>query len=174
MDTKDSPLRCSCGLVAGSLLAMTRLDRNGPWPRHRKDPGSGRPTIGWAFRTEQSSPGRRKGAATSTLAQAVMGRNRFNRTTALRCAQRCGCGNAATLADSKWAENLGSKVQAVRRRPVAASRTAPYSRVRCSESSCGRSPAISARKGSAKMPATSSSRTLRESRTSCDISTPRA
>ena len=63
---------------------------------------------------------------------------------------------------------------AVRRRPIAASRTAPKNSVRCSESSCDSSGAISARKGSLRIAATSSSRRLRASRTRFRTSTPRA
>jgi hypothetical protein len=44
----------------------------------QKDRDSGRPGNGGTLRMGQTNPDRSKGAATSTLAQAVMGRNRPN------------------------------------------------------------------------------------------------
>ena len=66
--------------------------------------------------------------------------------------------------DESW-RRFRAGLYAVRRRPVAMSRSDPYSSVRCSESRCGSRAAISARNGSARIDATSSSRRLRESRT---------
>jgi len=56
---------------------------------------------------EQASPGWSKSVATSTLAQAVMGRNRRMVRAAPRRIRDCANGNPAAAANSKWAANTG-------------------------------------------------------------------
>jgi hypothetical protein len=107
-----------------------RLERKGAMPRLEKGHGSDRPSNGGTLLLGQISHGRSKGAATSTLAQAEMGRNRRNEGQQREALGLVRLWETAADSDSKWAEYDGPEVQAVRRRPMAASRTAPYKRVR--------------------------------------------
>ena len=100
--------------------------------------------------------GRIRGVTSSTVAQAPVCRNRPEYEPAAGPDE--GRGRASAEPRSCPRRRSAERPYAVRRRPTAASRTAPKNSVRRSESRWGSRGAISARKGSLRIEATSSSR----------------
>jgi len=141
-DTKDSPLYCSC---AGnrSPVGQTRSDRKGALPRP-KEPSQRLSAQRQDFAHGANQPWQSKGAALrpSTCGHVPQSRNRGSKR------HRAGQPRLRNPRPSPIQNGLKTTARKLRRCAAAhgciADRTVQS--VRCSESRCGSSPAISARK----------------------------